>query len=100
MVTAKVGEAEAMNVLEGTELRLATVTGERDRLREGDRRAMNELGVPGPGYPQNVANAYSILHGDCAQKEAEHPLNCACSECRGLGNPPNLKIPQKEAGDE
>jgi hypothetical protein len=30
MVTAKVGEAEAMNVLEGTELRLATVTGERD----------------------------------------------------------------------
>jgi hypothetical protein len=34
------------------------------------------------------------------EKEAEHPLNCACSECRGLGNPPNLEIPQKEAGDE
>jgi hypothetical protein len=30
MVTARIGEAEAMNILEGTELKLAAVTGERD----------------------------------------------------------------------
>lgn len=33
-----------------------------DRLHKAIRAAMNELGVPQPGYPQPVANAYDHLH--------------------------------------
>jgi hypothetical protein len=34
---------------------------ENQRLRDAARAAMNELGVPQPGYLQPVANAYEIL---------------------------------------
>jgi hypothetical protein len=34
---------------------------DNERLRESIRNAMNELGVPQPGYAQPVANAYYIL---------------------------------------
>lgn len=33
----------------------------RDRLRDAAHGAMGEIGVPQPGYPQSVANAYEIL---------------------------------------
>lgn len=33
-----------------------------EQLHTAARMAMNELGVPGDGYPQNVANAYDHLH--------------------------------------
>ncbi len=32
-------------------------------VKKNIRRALNELGVPGPGYPQPVANAVEILQG-------------------------------------
>lgn len=39
-----------------SELNLDGLTGYRDALH----RIMDELGVPGPEYPANVANAYEI----------------------------------------
>ena len=35
---------------------------ENNFLYEQIEMAMNELGVPGPGYPQPVANAWEILN--------------------------------------
>jgi hypothetical protein len=70
---AEVRERSAKLLAERNELR--RLLAERDRtidsLREGMRRAMNEIGVPGDGYPQNIANAYSILNGDCYQPRPE-----------------------------
>jgi hypothetical protein len=37
------------------------VQAENERLRAQIQRALNELGVPGPGYPAPVANAVDIL---------------------------------------
>lgn len=36
------------------------LTEENARLREALEKIKNELGVPQPGYPQPVANAYEI----------------------------------------
>jgi hypothetical protein len=33
-----------------------------DRLSSGIKKVLNELGVPGEGYPAPVANAVYILH--------------------------------------
>lgn len=46
--TAKMAQAKASVV-------------ERDRLRGAIRAALDELGVPGPGYPAPVSNAVGIL---------------------------------------
>jgi hypothetical protein len=43
--------------LEGA-FRLPTV---EDQLRQAIQAALNEVGVPGPGYPAPVANAVTIL---------------------------------------
>lgn len=41
---------------------------ENAKLKEACRNALNELGVPRPGYPQPVANAVEILHGVLKEK--------------------------------
>jgi hypothetical protein len=40
---------------------LSTTPPAPEGLREAIRAALNELGVPGPGYPMPVANAVAIL---------------------------------------
>jgi hypothetical protein len=70
------------DVLEGAHDRMAALA-ERDelradcvRLREALGAAMNELGVPGVGYPAPVANAYGILLAALAGRpEAKEPLS-------------------------
>jgi hypothetical protein len=49
------------------------------RLEAALRGIMNELGVPQPGYPANVDNAYEIAQAALA---GENPLNCKPGEIR------------------
>jgi hypothetical protein len=42
-----------------------------DALREAIRAALNELGVPGPGYPVPVQNAFDILDAALAAAPSE-----------------------------
>ena len=52
-------------------IKLAQRDEELDLLRDSMRRALEELGVPQPGYPQPVANAVGYLTAALAAAEAE-----------------------------
>lgn len=49
-----------METAKPTIIRLAWCLDEIDKLREALTRVMQELGVPQPGYPMPVANAYEV----------------------------------------
>lgn len=56
-------------------------------LQAAIRKAMNELGVPGPGYPANVDNAYQLLadvlkHRGIVDGNAVHSDDCTGDPCR------------------
>jgi hypothetical protein len=55
---AKMCHADRGNLLDDCDALVAEV----EKLRVAARNAMNELGVPQPGYVQPVANAYEILN--------------------------------------
>jgi len=49
---------------------LERLESERDAYRKAIEDALNELGVPGPGYPAPVANAVGILRNALEVKDA------------------------------
>lgn len=55
-------------------------------LRTEIRAAMNELGVPGEGYPAPVARAYYILRAALAATEAGTSVHVHTADCYGNYN--------------